>query len=261
MGDKLAGKRVLVTGATSGIGRAIAVAMAAEGARVAVHGRSTVKAEPVVREIRAKGGEAFAVDAELTDYALVEAMCADALERLGGVDIAVNNAGIFAEGRILDLDLAEWERNLAVHVTAPMLVTRCVVPTMIEQGEGGSLLYMGSTSSTEPDAEWVAYTASKHAVIGLMRAAASDYGRYGIRSNAIAPSWVDTRMAQRYFEEAASRTGRDYASLYAEGMGTGVLNTTIPPEAVADMAVYLASDAGRHITGQTLSICGGKVMR
>ena len=154
-----------------------------------------------------------------------------------------------------------WERNFAVHVTAPMLITRFVVPAMIEQGGGGSLLYLGSTSSTEPDAEWVAYTASKHAVIGLMRAAASDYGRHGIRSNAIAPSWVDTRMARRYFEEAASRAGRDYDSLYREGMGTGVLNTTIPPEAVADMAVYLASDTGRHITGQTLSLCGGSVMR
>ena len=261
MGGRLAGKRALVTGATSGIGRAIARAMAAEGARVAVHGRSAARAEPVVREIRAKDGDAFAVGAELTDYAALEAMCAEALERLGGIDIAVNNAGIFAEGRILDVDLEDWERNFAVHVTAPMLVTRHVVPAMIAQGEGGSLLYLGSTSSTEPDAEWVAYTASKHALIGLMRAAASDYGRHGIRSNAIAPSWVDTRMARRYFEEAASRTGQDYASLYGEGMGTGVLNTTIAPEAVADMAVYLASDAGRHISGQTLSLCGGTVMR
>ena len=261
MGDKLAGKRVLVTGATSGIGRAIALAMAAEGARVAVHGRRAGRAEPVVKEIRAVGGEAFAVGAELTDFPALEAMCADTLERLGGIDIAVNNAGIFAEGRIRDVTLAEWGRNFAVHVTAPMLITRCMVPAMIEQGEGGTLLYLGSTSSTEPHAEWVAYTASKHALIGLMRAAAADYGRHGIRSNAIAPSWVDTRMARRYFEEAASRAGRDYDSLYCEGMGTGVLNTTIPPEAVADMAVYLASDAGRHITGQTLSLCGGSVMR
>ena len=261
MSRRLAGKRVLVTGAASGIGRATALAMAAEGARIAVHGRDAAKAEPVVEEIRAQGGEAFGVGAELTDYPAAETMCADALRRLGGIDIAVNNAGVFAEGRICDVSLAEWERNFAVHVTAPMLITRCVVPAMIEQGKGGSLLYLGSTSSTEPHAEWVAYTASKHAVIGLMRAAAADYGRYGIRSNAIAPSWVDTRMAQRYFEEAASRTGEDFDVLYREGMGVGVLNTTVPPEAVAEMAVYLASDAGRHITGQTLSICGGSVMR
>ena len=261
MSRRLAGKRVLVTGATSGIGRAIALAMAAEGARIAVHGRSAARAESAVEEIRERGGEAFAVAAELTDYPVVETMCADALRRLGGIDIVVNNAGIFAEGRICDVSLAEWKRNFAVHVTAPMLITRCVVPAMIEQGEGGSLLYLGSTSSTEAHAEWVAYTASKHAVIGLMRAAAADYGRYGIRSNAIAPSWVETRMARRYFEEAASRTGEDFEVLYREGMGVGVLNTTVPPEAVAEMAVYLASDAGRHITGQTLSICGGSVMR
>ena len=261
MSRRLTGKRVLVTGAASGIGRATALAMAAEGARIAVHGRNAAKAEPVVEEIRAQGGEAFAVAAELTDYPVVETMCADALRRLGGIDIAVNNAGIFAEGRISDVSLAEWERNFAVHVTAPMLITRCVVPAMIEQAQGGTLLYLGSTSSTEPHAEWVAYTASKHAVIGLMRAAAADYGRYGIRSNAIAPSWVETRMARRYFEVAASRTGEDFDALYDEGMGVGVLNTTVPPDAVAEMAVYLASDAGRHITGQTLSICGGSVMR
>ena len=261
MSRRLSGKRALITGATGGIGRALALAMAQEGARVAVHGRSAAGAEPVVEEIRGRGGVAFAVGAELTDYPALEKMCAGALRHLGGIDVAVNNAGIFAEGRILEVGLADWERNFALHVTAPMLVTRHVVPAMIEHGRGGSLLYLGSTSSTEPHAEWVAYTASKHAVIGLMRAAAADYGRYGIRSNAIAPSWVETRMARRYFEEAASRSGRDFDALYQEGMGVGVMNTTVPPEAVADMAVYLASDAGRHITGQILSICGGSVMR
>ena len=261
MGTRLAGKRVLVTGATSGIGRAIAVAMAAEGARVAVHGRSAGRAEPVVEEIRGKGGDAFGVGAELGDYAALEAMCQDALRRLGGIDVAVNNAGIFAEGRIRDVPLADWERNFAVHVTAPMLVTRYVAPAMIEEGKGGALLYLASTSSTEPDPEWVAYTASKHAVIGVMRAAAADYGPYRIRSNAIAPAWVDTRMARRYFEAAAARSGQDCDQLHREGMGVGVLNTIIPPEAVAEMAVYLASDTGRHITGQILSLCGGQVMR
>ncbi len=261
MSARLAGKRALVTGATSGIGRAIALAMAAEGARVAVHGRSAARAEPVVEEIRARGGDAFAVGAELTDYPALETMCADVLRRLGGIDVAVNNAGIFAAGRLCEVELAQWERNFAVHVTAPMLITRYLAPAMIEQDEGGTLLYLGSTSSTEPDAEWVAYTASKHAVIGLMRAAAADYGRYGIRSNAIAPAWVETRMARRYFEAEADRTGEDFDALYREGMGVGVLNTTVSPGAVADMAVFLAGDAGRHITGQILSICGGSVMR
>ena len=261
MSGRLPGKRALVTGATSGIGRAIALALAAEGACVAVHGRSAARAEPVVREIRNAGGAGFGVGADLCDHAALEAMCGSALGRLGGIDVVVNNAGVFAPGRILEVDLACWERNFAVHVTAPMLVTRHSVPAMIDAGAGGSLIYIASTSSTQPDAEWVAYTASKHALLGLMRAAASDYGRHGIRSNAIAPAWVDTPMARRYFDERVRRSGEDRDALYREGMGNGVLNTRIPPGSIADLAVYLASAAGRHLTGQTLSVCGGAVMR
>ena len=261
MSGRLAGKRALVTGAASGIGRAIARALAAEGACVAVHGRNAARAEPVAVEIREAGGAGFGVGGDLCDHVAIEAMCGAALERLGGIDIVVNNAGVFAPGRILEVDLACWEHNFAVHVTAPMLVTRHTVPAMIAAGAGGSLIYIASTSSTQPDAEWVAYTASKHAVLGLMRAAASDYGRHGIRSNAIAPGWVDTPMARRYFDERASRSGEDRDTLYRDGMGNGVLDTRIPPESIAELAVYLASAAGRHLSGQTLSVCGGLVMR
>ena len=235
--------------------------MALEGAHVAVHARSAGKAEPVVEQIRRHGGRAFAVGADLTDYPAVEAMCTQAVDRLGGIDIVVNNAGFFGASDILDVDIDYWELNFKVHVTAPMLITRYTVPTMIEQGEGGSLIYIGSTSSTEPDPDWVAYAASKHAVVGLMKAAAANYGKHRIRANAIAPAWVDTPMARRFFVEMARDSGRDFDALYGEEMGVGVLNARIPPEDVADLALYLASESGRHITGQTLSVCGGLVIR
>ena len=145
----LAGKRVLVSGAGSGIGQAIAATMAREGAHVAVHARSRERAQPVVDRIREARGRAFAVNADLADYPAVEAMCAESLERLGGIDVVVNNAGIFDDSDILDVDLDYWELNFRVNVTAPMLITRHTVPAMIEQGEGGCLIYMGSTASTQ----------------------------------------------------------------------------------------------------------------
>ena len=258
---KLAGKRALVTGAGSGIGQAIAATMAREGAHVAVHARSRERAQPVVDEIREARGRAFAVSADLADYPAVEAMCAESLERLGGIDVVVNNAGIFDDSDILDVDLDYWELNFRVNVTAPMLITRHTVPAMIEQGEGGCLIYMGSTASTQGDPDWMAYTASKHALVGLMKAAAAGYGRHRIRSNAIAPAWVETPMAERYFAGMAEETGQDYEALFDEGMGVGVLNARIEAQSIADLALYLASDSAQHITGQTLSVCGGLVMR
>ena len=254
----LAGKRALVTGASGGIGAAIAIAYAAEGARVAIHARSLVNAAPVVDQILAAGGEAFAVAADLTDRESIEPMCAAAIQGLGGMDIVANNAGVFEHNQVLDVDLAHWDLNFEVHVTAPLLITRFTVPTMIEQG-GGCLIYTASTASRQADAEWVAYTASKHAVVGLMKAAAADFGAHGIRSNALAPSWVDTPMAQRYFERQAAASGDDLDALYASGIRSGLLQTRITAESIADTAVFLASERARHITAQTLYVCAGTV--
>ena len=260
-GRRLEGKKVLVTGAASGIGRAISSAMASEGARVAAHARSLEKTAAIVSEIREAGGQAFGVAADLTDPAAGEAMCRDGLERLGSIDIVVNNAGLFGVSNILDMDDDYWDLNFKVHVTAPMLITRCIVRTMIAQGRGGCLIYIGSTSSTEPDPDWVAYASSKHAVVGFMKAAAAAFGKHRIRSNAIAPAWVDTPMARRYFHDLSDQTGEAFDTLYESETGTGPLNAHISAGDIADLAVFLASDSGRHISGQTLSVCGGQVMR
>ena len=199
--------------------------------------------------------------ADLSEPAAIECMCTQALDQLGGIDIVVNNAGFFGVSHILDMDVDYWELNFKVHVTAPMLITRYTVPTMIEQNRGGSLIYIGSTSSTQPDPDWVAYAASKHAVVGLMKAAAADFGEHRIRSNAIAPAWVETPMAQRYFSDKSKQTGDDFTTLYDSEMPAGALNTRISAQSIADLAVFLATDSGCHISGQTLSVCGGMVMR
>ena len=254
----LADKRALVTGASSGIGAAIALACAAEGAHVAVHARTPGKAAPLVERIRAAGGSAFAVAADLADRSGIEPMCAAALEGLDGIDVVVNNAGVFERNRILDVALEHWDLNFAVHVTAPLLITRLTAPVMMAQG-GGCFIYIASTASCEADADWVAYTASKHAVVGLMKTAAADFGAHGIRSNAIAPGWVDTPMARRHFERQAAESGEDFDALYRTGIASGMLRTRITPESVADTAVFLASDRARHVTAQTLYVCAGTV--
>ena len=158
-GGALAGNRALVTGASSGIGSAIALAYAAEGACVAVHPRTPDKAGPVVEQVRAAGGDAFAVAADLADRSAIGPMCAAALEGLGSVDVVVNNAGVFERNHILDVDLEHWDLNFEAHVTVPLLITRLTVPAMMERG-GGCLIYTASTAPREADAEWAAYTAS-----------------------------------------------------------------------------------------------------
>ena len=254
----LAGKRALVTGASTGIGAAIATAYAAEGAHVAVHARTADKAEPVLGRVRAAGGDAFAVAADLADRSAIGPMCRAAIEGLGGIDIVVNNAGVFESHRILDVDLGHWDLNFALHVTAPLLITRLTVPAMIAQGSG-CLVYTASTASREADAGWAAYTASRHATVGLMKAAAAEFGKHGIRANALAPGWVDTPMARRHFERQAAESGEDFDALYRTEIASGMLRARVTPQSVADTAVFLASDGARHVTAQTLYVCAGTV--
>ena len=257
---RLEGKRAIVTGAGRGFGAEIAELFARQGARVVASDIDGASADATARRIVEAGGEALGLQADVTSAPDAERLAAAAVERFSGLDVLVNNAGIASAGTVCEVAEEEWDRVMAINVKGTYLCSRFAVDPMARSG-GGSIVCIASASGVIGQQGQVAYNVSKHAVIGLMRAAAADYGRYGIRSNAIAPSWVETRMARRYFEEEAGRTGQDFDKLYREGMGVGVLNTTVPPEAVAEMAVYLASDAGRHITGQTLSICGGSVMR
>ena len=134
----LEGKRALVTGAASGIGRAIAEAYAAEGATVAVHARSEERVAETLESIANAGGKAFAALADLTDPAAIEGMCKAAIERLGGLDVVVNNAGVADYAKVVDMDEAMWDWIMAVNLKAPYLVSKHTLPAMIEQGSGGS---------------------------------------------------------------------------------------------------------------------------
>lgn len=257
MNTELKGKRALVTGAASGIGQSIAQALALNGATVAVHARSEARASDTVESITSKGGNAFAVAADLRNTKDVKRMCDNAIELLGGIDIVANNAGVCDIKSIDDTDEAMWDWMMDVNLKAPFLVSKFMLPTMIEQGTGGTVLFTCSTNGKTADADWSAYNASKHGVIGFMRCMAAEVGTHNIRVNAICPGWTATDMATDLHDKMADAMDRPSNEVYDESMRFNMLGSIIPSSDQADMAVYLASERGRNITGQSINICGG----
>ena len=245
MPNELKGARALVTGAASGIGRAIAVAFAREGAIVAVHARTKSSARETLDEIGRVGGKAFAVTADISISSQVKGLCEAAIDRLGGIDIVVNNAGIVEFGRVVDMDEALWDRIMTVNLKAPFLVTKHVLPAMLEQKKGGSIIFMASTNGKTADAEWSTYNASKHGLLGLSKCLAAEVGNSQIRVNAICPGWIETDMAKDCFRVIAAQAGRPFEAAYDEGMRFNMMKALIPAEEVANMAVFLASEGGR----------------
>ena len=257
MTGKLAGKRALVTGAASGIGKSIAESYAREGAVVAVQARSIERSAETLESIAAEGGEAFAVAADLTDTGEIEAMCRQAIESLGGIDIVMNNAGIGEYKKVVEMEECFWDRIMDVNLKAPFLVSKYTLPAMIEQGAGGVQLFNASTNAKTADADWTAYNATKHGLVGFVRCLAAEVGPQGIRVNAICPGWIDTKMAVELHEDLAREMKEPYEKVYDESMRLNMLSEIIPPQAVADMAVFLAGEGGTYVTGQAINVCAG----
>ncbi|MGW0629797.1 SDR family NAD(P)-dependent oxidoreductase [Streptomyces sp. NPDC002758] len=248
MTARLQHKTALVTGATSNIGRAIAVAFAAEGAHVAVSGRSRERGEAVVAEIRAKGGSADFVPAELDGSAAASRRLADEARRaLGGrIDILVNNAGIYPGPTTPETDEETFDRVVAVNVKAPFFLTAEVAPAMAEAG-GGAIVNLGSWIARLGVPIGALYSSTKGAVETLTRAWAAEFGPRGVRVNAISPGVIHDRAPG------------DEESHPAEAMMHGTpAGTTGSPEAIAQAAVYLASDESEFVHGITLDVDGGR---
>lgn len=247
---RLKGRVALVTGAQQGIGRAIVLALAREGADVAVNYLDDVAAgERVAAEARACGVRALVVQADVARVDQGQAMVARAVKELGGLDVLVNNAGVYPRSPFLDLVEREWDYVLDVNLKGSCFCAQAAARAMIAGGRPGSIINL-SSSSVRGQPRGVHYTASKGGVITMTRTMALELASHGIRVNAIAPGTTDTAQPR------GGHTEEELAAL-ARVIPLGRI---AQPEDIASVAVFLASEESRHMTGQTLHVNGGLYM-
>ncbi|MEU1513814.1 SDR family NAD(P)-dependent oxidoreductase [Streptomyces sp. NPDC005811] len=243
----LQGKAAVVTGGARGIGHGIATVLAAKGAAVAVWDLDTEGAEKTAAEIRAAGGTAVAVGGDAADAEAVARSAARTREALGPVAILVNNAGITAYEPFTGISESAWDRMIAINLKGPFLVTRELVPDMVEAG-WGRIVNISSSSAQTGAPAMAHYAASKGGVIGLTRALAVEYIEKGITVNHVPPGFIDTPLVRQgpIDVEAAA------ATMPMKRAGT--------PEDVAHAVAYLASEEAGYVTGQTFSVNGGRYL-
>jgi len=248
---------IVVTGGGRGIGRAIALAFAEPGRRVAIAARTRAQLEETAKAIRAKGAEAALLPMDVTDEGAVESGFAELRRVSDRIDVLVNNAGAGGGQPIHKTETASWRRILDTNVWGTFLVTRQAVPLM---ADGGRIVNVSSVLGRFGVPGYTAYCASKHAVIGFTRALALELASRGITVNAICPGWVDTDMAARGMQAGAKAMGISFDAFRDQALGAVPIKRIIQPEEVANLVKFLASPETSAITGQTYNICGGQVM-
>ena len=245
-------RTVWVTGAASGMGAAHARRFAELGDRVGCWDVQAEALDEVVRGIRAGGGQAHAVVADITDPESVEAGAKQLREALGPAAVVIANAGIILTGEhIEELELDAWRMVIDVNLTGAFLTSKAAIPQLREAGNG-SLILVSSVCGLTASAGFGAYNASKHGVIGLMRTLANELGGDGITVNAVCPGWVRTPMLHASIEDASADAGD-----LSEFTDMSLIERLVEPEEVTEAIVFLASPAARMITGTALPIDGG----
>jgi NAD(P)-dependent dehydrogenase (short-subunit alcohol dehydrogenase family) len=249
MGSSLAGKVAIVTGASSGIGRAIAVLFAAEGAQLVVAARRRDRLDDLVREIESDDGAACALAGDVSDESFARGLVDEAKSRYGGLDIVVNNAASLGPmGPTPDVTRAAWDHTLAVNLTGAFLAAKYQIPAMLERG-GGSLIFVSSfVGYTAAMPGSAAYAASKAGIIGLMKSLAVEYGPQGLRVNALLPGGTQTPMADAMINTEEMKA-------FVRNMHA--LKRIAEPQEQARAALFLASDAASFVTGSAMLADGG----
>jgi 3-hydroxybutyrate dehydrogenase len=251
--SRLSGKVALVTGAASGLGRAIAERFLGEGARVAI-----ADVRGAQDAARALGREAIGVQMDVTDEKQVEEGVAQAAAKLGGVDVLVSNAGVQHISALVDLQLSDWRRMLAIHLDGAFLTTRACLRRMRDQRRGGAIIYMGSVHSKEASPLKAPYVTAKHGLIGLCKSVAKEGAAFGVRANTICPGFVRTPLVERQIPEQAKELGISEAEVIKNVMLKNTVDgefTTVAD--VAELALFFAAFPSDALTGQSVIVSHG----
>ncbi|WP_216207826.1 3-oxoacyl-[acyl-carrier-protein] reductase [Clostridium estertheticum] len=245
----LKGKTAVVTGASRGIGRAIALKLAKHGANVVVNYRNSVEAvQEVVKEIEALGVKVLAIQADISSYTDVENMIKKSVEEFGSIDILVNNAGITKDGLLMRMKEADFDSVIDINLKGAFNCTRHVAAIMLKQ-RSGRIINISSVSGLTGNAGQVNYSAAKAGIIGMTKSVAREFGSRGVTCNAVAPGYIQTDMTEDLPAKVKDTI-----------MGTIPLKRLGRPEDVANVVAFLATDDAAYITGQVINVDGGMVM-
>ncbi len=249
MSDLLKGKSAIITGSSRGIGKAIAIAFAKNGARLIIHGTNEEALKALRDEIRAMGAECEYCAGDIGDSVTAAALASLCKTSYGSVDILVNNAGINSRQSFEELSLETWNNMLNINITSAFNTCKAVIPIMLEQ-QGGCIVNMSSSAgkTAHPNAA-ISYGVSKAGINSLTQKLAYDYAAKGIRVNAICPGPIETDMSKQWTAEYREKV---YSSIPMHRLGK--------PEDVANVAVFLASDMSAFICGESINVNGGKYM-
>ncbi len=255
---RLAGRRVLITGASRGIGQAIALRYAEEGARLCLAATTLDGLAGTRAQAEARGAEVMALAVDVADRAQVQALVDAMVAQLGGIDVLVNNAGVYHAATLLDTTPEDFDRVMQVNLYGAFHVLQLSLRQMRTQG-AGKVVNIASTAGKGGSMNQGAYNASKHALVGLTRCAAVELGPLGICINAICPGFVETDMLQNFSAHSAI-TGLSFEQILANGKARVPLRRFLQPQEIAHLAVYLGSAESDGMTGQSILLDGGMLM-
>lgn len=249
---RLKGKVALITGGSTGIGKAIALRYAQECAKVAITGRDRGMLQETADEIATFGGEAICTDGDVQHKADVRRMVEDVLAKWGTIDVLVNNAGICKPAAFLDIEEEDWDRHMAINLKGTFLSGQAVAREMVRKGIKGSIINMSSVNGLAAEGDQAHYNATKGGINLLTMSMAIELAPLGIRVNALCPGFIETRLTKPLIDNPAA------IGPYLKTIPMGRVGL---PEEIADSALFLASDDSRYMTGHCLVVDGGQLIK